>query len=130
MCSTAAKPFWAYIGKSLTKTPKLYFIDTGLVCLLTRWTTPEQLRVGAMAGHVFEGFVVSEVLKSYMNAGGNMRDVWFYRDSRKREIGLVIQEGHALHPVEVKTSATVGGDAVRNFRCLKGLSGYEVGSGA
>ncbi|WP_040651603.1 ATP-binding protein [Olsenella profusa] len=123
------EPFWPNIGKSLTKTPKLYFMDTGLVCHLTRWTTPEQLRVGAMAGHVFEDFVVSEVLKSYMNAGGNMRDVWFYRDSRKREIDLVIQEGHVLHPVEVKTSATVGGDAVRNFRCLEGMSGYEVGFG-
>ncbi len=119
------EPFWPNIGKSLTKTPKLYFMDTGLVCHLTRWTTSEQLRVGAMAGHVFENFVVSEVLKSYMNTGGNMRDVWFYRDSKKREIDLVIQEGHVLHPVEVKMSATVGDDAVKNFRCLDTMQGYE-----
>lgn len=123
------KPFWPNIGKSLTKTPKLYFMDTGLVCHLTRWTTPEQLRLGAVAGHVFETFVVSEVLKSYMNAGANVRDVWFYRDSKKREIDLVIQEGHVLHPVEVKTAATVGSDAVKNFRCLEDLSRYEVGFG-
>jgi predicted AAA+ superfamily ATPase len=121
------EPFWPNIGKSLTKTPKVYFMDTGLVCHLTRWTTPEQLRLGAVVGHVFETFVVSEVLKSYMNAGANVRDVWFYRDSKKREIDLVIQEGHVLHPVEVKTAATVGADAVKSFKCLEGLSGYEVG---
>lgn len=123
------EPFWPNIGKSLTKTPKLYFMDTGLVCHLTRWTTPEQLRLGAVAGHVFETFVVSEVLKSFMNAGRSVRDVWFYRDSKKREIDLVIQEGHTLHPVEIKASATVGGDAVKNFDCLEGMSGYEVGFG-
>lgn len=123
------EPFWPNVGKSLTKTPKLYFMDTGLVCHLTRWTTSEQLRVGAMAGHVFENFVVSEVLKSYMNSGGNMRDVWFYRDSKKREIDLVIQEGHVLHPVEVKMAATVGSDAVRNFSRLDAIQGYELGFG-
>lgn len=123
------EPFWPNIGKSLTKTPKLYFMDTGLVCHLTRWTTTEQLRLGAVAGHVFETFVVSEVLKSYMNAGVNVRDVWFYRDSKKREIALVIQEGHVLHPVEVKTAATVGSGAVKNLNCLEGMTGYEVGFG-
>lgn len=123
------EPFWPNIGKSLTKTPKLYFMDTGLVCHLTRWTTSEQLRLGAVEGHVFETFVVSEVLKSYMNAGANLQDIWFYRDSKKRKIDLVIQEGHVLHPVEVKTAATVGANAVKSFKCLEGLSGYEVGFG-
>ena len=123
------RPFWPNIGKTLTKTPKLYFMDTGLVCHLTRWTTPDQLRNGAVAGHVFETYVVSEVLKSYMNAGANLRDVWFYRDSKKREIDLVIQEGHVLHPVEVKTAATVKADAVKNFKCLERMEGYEVGFG-
>lgn len=123
------EPFWPNIGKSLTKTPKLYFMDTGLVCHLTRWTTPEQLQVGAVAGHVFKTFVVSEVIKSYMNAGGNVRDVWFYRDAKKREIDLVIQEGHVLHPVEIKTSSTVRIDAIKHFGCLEGLSGYEAGFG-
>ncbi len=123
------EPFWPNVDKRLTKMPKIFFMDTGLACHLTRWTTPEQLRYGAVAGHMFETFVVSEVLKSYMNAGANLRDVWFYRDSKKREIDLVIQEGRILHPVEVKTAATVGTDAVKNFECLEKLSGYEVGFG-
>ena len=123
------EPFWPNVDKRLTKMPKIFFMDTGLACHLTRWTTPEQLRNGAVAGHMFETFVVSEVLKSYMNVGANLRDVWFYRDSKKREVDLVIQEGRVLHPVEVKTAATVGADAVKNFGCLEKLSGYEVGFG-
>lgn len=123
------QPFRPNVDKRLSKTSKIFFMDTGLVCHLTRWTTPEQLRNGAVAGHVFETFVVSEVLKSYMNAGANLRDVWFYRDAKKREIDLVIQDGHVLHPVEVKTAATVGSDAVKNFGCLDRLSDYEVGFG-
>ena len=123
------RPFWPNIGKSLTKTPKLYFMDTGLVCHLTRWTTPDQLRNGAVAGQVFETFVVSEVLKSYMNAGANLHDVWFYRDSKKREIDVVIQDGHILHPVEIKTNALVKKDAIKSFSCLEGMEGYELGFG-
>ncbi|WP_277063168.1 ATP-binding protein [Schaalia cardiffensis] len=123
------QPFWPNVDKRLSKTSKIFFMDTGLVCHLTRWTTPEQLRNGAVAGHVFETFVVSEVLKSYMNAGANLRDVWFYRDAKKREIDLVIQDGHVLHPVEVKMAATVGSDAVKNFGCLDRLSDYELGFG-
>lgn len=64
-----------------------------------------------------------------MNAGKSFRDVWFYLDQKKREIDLLIQEGHILHPVEVKMSATVGKDAVKNFSCLEGLTGYEIGFG-
>lgn len=122
-------PFWPNVGKRLAKTPKLYFMDTGLVCNLTRWNTPEQLRNGAVAGHVFETFVVSEVLKSYMNAGTSVRDVWFYRDAKKREVDLVVQEGHVLHPVEIKAGSLIKADAVKNFRCLEGMQDYEVGFG-
>lgn len=122
-------PFWPNRGKSLAKTPKLYFMDTGLVCHLTRWTTPDQLRKGAVAGQVFETFVVSEVLKSYLNAGANIHDVWFYRDGKKHEIDLVIQEGHILHPVEIKTAMTVRADAVKNFTCLETIEEYEIGFG-
>lgn len=123
------EPFFPNVEKRLTKTPKIFFMDTGLVCHLTRWTTHEQLRVGAMAGHVFETFVVSEVLKSHMNAGANLRDVWFYRDSRKREVDLVIQDGRTLHPVEIKTNALVKKDATKNFGCLEDMADYEVGFG-
>ena len=123
------EPFWPNIDKRLTKTPKIFFMDTGLVCHLTRWTTPDQLRNGAAAGHIFETFIVSEILKSFMNSGKSLHDVWFYRDTKKREIDLVIQDGHILHPVEIKVSATVKKDAVKNFACLENLPGYELSFG-
>ena len=123
------QPFWANTTKRLAKTPKLYFMDTGLACYLTAWSAPEQLRLGAVSGQMFETFVVSEVLKSYMNAGRDTRSVSFYRDSAKREIDLVIQDGHTLHPVEIKAGVQVRAGRVQNFSCLQGLSGFEVGFG-
>lgn len=122
-------PFWSNVGKRLAKTPKLYFMDTGLACHLTGWNTPEQLKRGAMAGHMFETFVVGEVLRSYMNAGRDVRAVSFYRDARKREIDLVIQDGHILHPVEVKSGVNIPTDAVKNFDALSAFGDYEVGFG-
>lgn len=124
------RPFSGGSGRGLGKTPKLFFMDTGLVCHLTRWTSAETLQHGAAAGHVFETFVVSEILKSYLNAGSGIRDVWFYRDSRKREIDLVIQRDRVLHPVEVKTAGLVRADAVKNFQALAGFDGFAVGAGA
>lgn len=123
-------PFWTNTNKRLTKTPKLFFFDTGLVCHLSGWTSPETLRRGAMAGHIFETFVVSEVMKSFINSGRDLRDLSFYRDARKREIDLVIKEGDVLHPVEVKAAATVSADAIKNFDALASLSGFRVGFGS
>ena len=124
------RPFWSNATKRLTKTPKLYFTDTGLACHLLGWSSPETLRRGAMAGHVFETFVVGEVVKSYLNAGGDARNVHFYRDARQREIDLIIQEGRVLHPVEIKTSATVTREAVAGFSVLADVGDYGVGAGA
>ena len=124
------RPFWSNATKRLTKTPKLYFMDTGLACHLLGWSSPETLRRGAMAGHVFETFVVGEVIKSYLNAGGDARNVHFYRDARQREIDLIIQEGRVLHPVEIKTSATVTREAAAGFSVLNDVGDYDVGAGA
>lgn len=124
------QPFWANTNKRLTKTPKLYFMDTGLACHLTGWNTAEQLKRGAMSGHMFETFVVSEVLKSHMNAGRDPRNIFFYRDSQKREIDLVIQDGRTLHPIEIKAGANVRSDAVKNFGVLESFGDFEVGFGS
>lgn len=123
------EPFWSSVDKRLTKTPKLYFMDTGLVCHLTRWTTADQLKRGAVEGHIFETFAVSEILKSYMNAGKNLRDVWFYRDAKKREIDLVIQEGRTLHPARLSLRRPLGSmrsKTLRLSRRSRGMSSVLV----
>ena len=122
-------PYWENANKRLSKTPKVYFLDTGLACYLTGWETPKQVERGAMSGHLFETFVVSEILKSYMNAGKDLRNIYFYRDSKKREIDIVLKNGRKLHPVEIKTSGNVGADAIKNFSMLTSFSDYEVGFG-
>ena len=124
------RPFWANTTKRLAKTPKLFFTDTGLACYLSAWNSPETLRRGAMAGHMYETFVVTEVLKSFDNCGADTRQVHFYRDARKREIDLVIEEGHVLHPVEIKMASNPTKDALKNFTALEGMGDYEVGFGS
>ena len=65
-----------------------------------------------MAGREDIGNSIPDILKSFLDDGANMRDAWFYRDSKKREIGPVIQDGRPLHPIEVKASGLVGADLI------------------
>lgn len=123
------QPFSSNVTNRVTKMPKMYFTDTGLVAYLGRWSTPEQVENGAIKGQIFETFVISEIAKSYLNAGGNLRDLWFYRDIRKREIDLVIQDGHTLHPIEIKAGMTFTSTAIKNFDLIKDIKDYNLGFG-
>ena len=118
------------IIKRLTKAPRLYFTDTGLLCYLAGWLTPESAKNGAMSGHIFETFVVSEIIKSYLNAGKTTDKLYFYRDKDKREIDLLIESGNTLYPVEIKKSAKVDKSMIRNFSVLNKITDKEIGEGA
>ncbi|MBR7014880.1 MAG: ATP-binding protein [Lachnospiraceae bacterium] len=102
------QPYSAGALTRAIKTPKIYFRDTGLVCYLTRWLTADALKNSAVAGNIFETFVVSEILKSYSNEGKDYRfSIFYYRGKDKRaagenEIDLIIQEDGVLYPVEIK----------------------------
>ena len=85
------RPYYSNISSRLVKTPKIYFMDTGLAAYLTRWNTPEVLENGAMNGAFFETYAVSEIVKSYWNAG-KPADLYYYRDIDKKEIDLLIIE--------------------------------------
>ncbi|MDR2734143.1 MAG: ATP-binding protein [Spirochaetota bacterium] len=118
------------LNKRLIKTPKLYFLDTGLACWLLGWNTPEQLTNGAMWGHIFESFVFGEILKSYYNDGVVKPPLYYYRDKDKNEIDLVIADGNTLHPIEIKTTSDPAKTMVKAFRCLLDIPGKTVGTGA
>jgi predicted AAA+ superfamily ATPase len=124
------EPYYNNLGKRLIKTPKLYFLDTGLACFLLGWNTPEQLTNGAMWGHIFESFVFAEVLKSYYNDGNVTPPLYYYRDKEKNEIDLIIKDGGTLHPVEIKTTSDPLRSMVSAFSLLEKLSGIKVGTGA
>lgn len=118
------------IIKRTIKTPKLFFMDTGLLCYLTGWSSPEVLKNGAMAGSIFETFVVSEILKSYSNSGKGTDGIYYYRDKDKKEIDLLIESGNTIHPVEIKKSGSVSKDWIKNFNVLDKIPGKQVGWGA
>ena len=104
------QPYSASVLKRAIKTPKIYFRDTGLACYLTRWLTPDTLKCSAVAGNMFETFVVSEILKSYVNEGKDYRfNIFYYRGKDKsstgeNEIDLIIEENGILYPIEIKMS--------------------------
>ena len=110
-------PYSANTLKRVVKSPKLYFFDTGLVAYLTRWSSPETLCAGAMAGAVFENWVVSEVRRTYTQCGVEP-PLWYYRDRDGKEIDLVIERDGRLHPVEIKKSAKPTADMASSFRML------------
>lgn len=119
------------IIKRMIKSPKLFFMDTGLMCYLVGWKTYEQAKNGAMSGSIFETFVVSEIIKSYLNAGRDIRDtIFYYRDKDKKEIDLLILEDGIIHPIEIKLSANVKKDMIKNFSVLKNKKEITLGEGA
>lgn len=117
-------------SKRLVKAPKIHFADTGLVCYLLGWNSPQVLENGAMAGAIFETFAVGEILKSYKNAGKDTENIYYYRDKGGREIDLLIKDGRTLYPIEIKKSAAPTRDMARNFSVLKEISDVETGLGA
>lgn len=96
--------------KRIIKTPKIYFMDTGLVCYLGRWKTKEQCENGAMSGYLFETYIVSEICKSFLNAGKTLDSIYYYRDKEKNEIDLIIEDGDDIYPIEIKKAATINND--------------------
>lgn len=138
------KPYTSSALNRAIRTPKLYFRDTGLCCYLTRWLTPDTLKNGAMAGAMFETFVINEILKSYSNEGLEYDfNVFYYngKDKKKKkengeeievdgEIDLILQEDGILYPIEIKMSATPKADMASEFDVLDGIPDKKRGMGA
>lgn len=124
------KPYSGNTVKRIIKRPKLYFMDTGLACYLTFWNNPRALELSAMAGAMFENYVVSEIIKGYANQGLDVRSrLCYYRNHNGKEIDLIILENGRLYPVEIKKSADPGKSALKNFSILDSLP-EETGEGA
>lgn len=122
------EPYYNNIMKRAVKTPKIYFLDTGLVSYLTKWKNKDVLESGSMAGNFFKNFVIVEIIKSYYNTGELRPPIYFYRDKDKREIDLIIEQNGKLYPIEIKKSANPSKDMIENFKVLDKVK--EVGEGA
>ena len=123
------QPYSNNITKRAIKTPKVYFLDTGLAAYLTKWNTPDVLKNGAMAGAFFESFVVSEIIKSYYNKGVLEPPIYFYRDKDMNEIDLIIEDGGSLHPIEIKKHADPTKKDIEAFKVLDKISNTSRGLG-
>ncbi len=116
------KPHHKNFNKRLIKSQKLYFYDSGLAAWLQNIQTIDQLDIHPARGHLFETWVVSEVLKERFNRGFSS-NVFFWRDSSGNEIDLIIEEGSLLQPVEIKSGRTIAGDFFNNLDKYMNLAG-------
>lgn len=121
-------PYSNNLLKRTVKTKKMYFFDTGLVSYLTRYSSPEVLLNGSINGAILENYVVSEIRKTYFNAGLECY-LHYYRDKDNREIDLIIERDGMLHPLEIKKASTPIQSMVTGFDVLK-KTAIPTGKGA
>ena len=103
--------------KRLSKTPKLYFCDTGLCAYLSMWLSPQTLLNGAASGHYYENYVVMELVKNYAYAKSKV-NITYYRDSNAKEIDVFVEENNVIHPLEIKKSASPDRREVKKYSVL------------
>ncbi len=113
------QPYMSNLSKRIIKAPKLYFMDTGLCAYLCKWPTAQMLKDGVMSGAFFETYVVSEVIKSFLNNGMEPAQyLYYYRDIDKKEVDILLVKNGSLYPVEIKKSIAPS-KPTKNFRVLE-----------
>ena len=113
------QPYMANASKRIIKSPKLYFMDTGLCSYLCKWPSASMLKDSAMSGAFFETYVVSEIVKSLINHNVDFEStIYYYRDTDKKEIDLLYIEGNDIYPIEIKKSLAPT-KPTKNFSVLK-----------
>jgi len=112
------EPYAKNLTKRVVKSPKLFFVDTGLLCYLLRVETVEQLIHSPFGGHVFENMVVMEKVKQYAETG-ERAPCYFYRTSRGQEVDLIVDHGTYFDAYEIKFSASPNSDMVKWLKIFK-----------
>ena len=122
---TMLPPFFKNFGKRIIKSPKFYLTDPSMVCFLTRQPAPDSLLRSSMGGALFEGLIVSEVWKAFMNRGKEPA-IFFWRSQGGLEVDLIIQAGGKLWPVEVKLTSTPTVHHAEPLDLFKEMAGKEA----
>ena len=122
------EPYFSNVTKRMVKSPKLYFLDTGLAAYLTEWSSPETLEAGAMSGAILETWILAELLKSWWH-NGLRAPFYYYRDTDQKEIDLLIVQDGTVYPLELKKTASPDKNAIRHFGVLEKLN-MPIGMGA
>ena len=119
-------PHHQNFNKRLVKTPKLYFLDTGLATWLLGIQNHEQLTTHAQRGALFETWVIGELLKARYNTG-ETSNLYFWRDRSGQEVDLLIDHGTHLSPLEIKSGQTINKDYFKGLKFWKNLAGETAG---
>lgn len=114
------QPFYNNFGKRIIKSPKIYFLDTGLASYLTGITTDKILLNGPMSGALFETFVISEFIKMFYHLG-QRPPIYYFNNKNIWEIDLLIFYEQILYPIEIKLTGTVNAKYLKNFNIFRGL---------
>lgn len=120
------KPHHQNFRKRLVKSPKLYFVDTGLLCHLLGIRSASDLHLHPLRGSIFENFVVTELRKRFLHHA-QRPPLYFWRDSNGREVDIVVDLGTRRLPIEVKSAETVATDFFKSLDHYTGLSGDAHG---
>lgn len=116
------QPFSSNLSNRIIKSPKLYFMDTGLCSYLAKYPNPETLEIGALSGAIFETFVVSEIIKNMTSYGLDPKmNLYYYRDKDQKEIDLLYIEGDTIYPIEIKKGVSPN-NPDKNFSVLNKYS--------
>lgn len=120
-------PYFKNIGKRVIKAPKIYFVDVGLATYLLGIEAPHQVARDPLYGQLFENLVISELLKSRLNSAKDS-NLFFYRDSHKKEVDIIFEKHRELIPVEIKSSATFDPELIEGIKffqsSVKGQTGH------
>ncbi|QQS06787.1 MAG: ATP-binding protein [Fibrobacterota bacterium] len=120
------RPHFQNFNKRITKSPKLYFNDTGLVCRLLGIRNPEVLSLHPLVGSIFETWVIAELRKIWLNQGEEP-PMWYWRDPAGLEVDVLVDDGMTLHPIEIKMGATVDSEWLTRLNRWKELAGDVAG---
>ena len=118
---TLLRPHHSNFGKRLVKTPKIYFLDSGLAAWLMGIRSAETLETHAARGALFESWVVSELYKKRLNAGLSI-DLYFWRDNTGNEVDLIIEKEKGLQPIEIKSGSTYASDWSQGLKKWQALA--------
>ena len=115
------RPHYENFSKRLIKSPKLYFLDTGLLSFLLGIRSTEELRYHSLRGSIFESYVFSELYKLFLNQG-QIPDIYFWQDISRHEVDFIIDRGSKVLPIEVKSGETLVSDSFKGLKYFKELS--------
>jgi predicted AAA+ superfamily ATPase len=115
------KPHHKNFNKTIVKRPKIYFYDTALVCSLLGIKDKTQLSTHPLRGEIFEGMVITELVKHRKNAGQEI-NLYYWRDKTGHEIDIIIDMGTKLLPIEIKSGKTISSEFYKNIRYWMELS--------